>query len=386
VFKSFFLAGFECATGYNRHGEWIDQIAATQHDGQVFEDYALLREAGISAARESIRWPLVDHKGRYDFSSVRASLEAARENDLEIIWDLFHYGYPEDVDLFSDAFPRRFADYCHAAAEYVSRHTDGPCYFTPINEPSFFSWAAGHAGLFAPHRTGVGGELKVALIRAAIEGINAIWGACSGARIIQADPICRVVPPVGTTRVPAEAAHFNDSVVWESFDMLAGRLHPELGGSPRHLGVVGINYYWTNQWEVDRPEAPLEDDDPRRAPLRDLVRAAWKRYGNDVMITETGHRDEMRPVWLREVANECEALLEEGVPLRGVCLYPILGMPEWHCQDEWTRMGLWDVDNEAPGLDRVPCQPMMAAFREAQRLERYAQPAGTSRMPEPLSA
>ncbi len=32
MFKSFFLAGFECATGYNLHREWIDQIEATQHE------------------------------------------------------------------------------------------------------------------------------------------------------------------------------------------------------------------------------------------------------------------------------------------------------------------------------------------------------------------
>lgn len=58
VFKSLFLAGFECATGYNRHGEWIDQVAATHHDLCAFDDYRLLREVGIHGARESIRWPL----------------------------------------------------------------------------------------------------------------------------------------------------------------------------------------------------------------------------------------------------------------------------------------------------------------------------------------
>jgi beta-glucosidase/6-phospho-beta-glucosidase/beta-galactosidase len=371
VFKSFFLAGFECATGYNRHGEWIDQIAATQHDGQIREDYRLLHDAGIYAVRESIRWPLVDRRGRYNFGSVLPALEAANETGIDVIWDLFHYGYPEEVDLFSNHFPQRFADYCYAAARFVSRHTDGPCYLTPINEPSYFSWAAGHAGLFAPHQTDRGAELKVALIRAAIQGINAIWDACPGAKIIQADPVCRVVAPPDQPELQPRADDFNNRVVWESLDMLSGRLRPELGGSPEHLGVVGINYYWTNQWEIDRPEAPLEDDDPRRAPLRDLVRAAWQRYGRDVMITETSHRDDMRPVWLREVAGECRALLDEGVPLRGVCLYPILGMPEWHCQDEWSRMGLWDLDHQAPDLDRVPCEPMMAAFRKAQRLERH---------------
>jgi len=152
MFKSFFLAGFECATGYNVHREWIDQVAATQHDRFVFEDYRLLGEVGIRAARESVRWPLVDRRGRYDFSTVAPFLKASRESGIDVIWDLFHYGYPEDVDLFSSSFPRRFADYCYAAARHIAARSEGLCYFTPVNEPSYYSWAAGHAGFFAPTR------------------------------------------------------------------------------------------------------------------------------------------------------------------------------------------------------------------------------------------
>ncbi|HEU4752432.1 MAG TPA: family 1 glycosylhydrolase [Armatimonadota bacterium] len=369
MFESFFLAGFECATGYNRLEEWIDQVAATGHDQFADEDYRLLRETGIRAARDGIRWPLVDNRGRYDFSTVRPIVEAGRRNGVEIIWDLFHYGYPDDLDPFSEEFTRRFADYCYAVAKYISRRTEGTCYFTPVNEPSYFSWAGGHAGLFAPHLTDRGEELKIALIRAAIQGINAIRAACPGARIVNADPLCRVVPPADRPELQGEADHFNHWVVFESWDMLAGRLYPELGGSLEHLDIVGINYYWTNQWELTRNETPLDDDDPRRAPFGELVRAVWERYGSDLLVTETSHRDEMRPVWMRELAAECERLLDDGVPLRGVCLYPILGMPEWHAQHEWTRMGLWDCDHASPELRRVVCQPMLQALREAQRLE-----------------
>src|SRR5690606_5501001 len=108
VFNSFFFAGFECATGWNSQGEWIDQVAATQHDVFARDDYRRLSEAGLHAAREGVRWPLVDRNGRYDFSTVRPFVEAAREFEVEVVWDLFHYGYPEGVDLFSDAFVERF--------------------------------------------------------------------------------------------------------------------------------------------------------------------------------------------------------------------------------------------------------------------------------------
>jgi beta-glucosidase/6-phospho-beta-glucosidase/beta-galactosidase len=369
VFRSFFFAGFECATGYNRHGQWIDQIAATQHDRFAREDYRLLRECGLMAARDGVRWPLIDRGGRYDFSSLRPRLEAAREHDVEVIWDLFHYGYPDDLDLFSEAFPRRFAEYCHAAARYISARTDGVCYFTPINEPSFFSWAAGDAGLFAPHRTGRAWDLKVNLACAAIHGIDAIRDACPDARIVNVDPICRVVAPPDRPDLEDAAYQFNTDLVFQSWDMICGRILPELGGSREHLDIPGINYYWTNQWDITTVGTPLEPDDPRAVPLRDLVRTIWERYGGDLLITETAHRDEMRPVWVRELAGECEALLDEGVPLRGVCLYPILGMPEWHTPDEWTRMGLWDLVPQSPTLGRVLCEPMWKALCEARRLD-----------------
>jgi hypothetical protein len=52
--------------------------------------------------------------GRFDFSSVAPLVAAARKNDIDVVWDLFHYGYPSDVDWLSEDFIDRFADYCAA--------------------------------------------------------------------------------------------------------------------------------------------------------------------------------------------------------------------------------------------------------------------------------
>jgi hypothetical protein len=167
-----------------------------------------------------------------------------------------------------------------------------------------------------------------------------------------------------------EADYFNSNVVFQCFDMLSGRLMPELGGSPEHLDTVGMNYYWTNQWHAERPGVPVHSDDPFRLPLSRLLRHVWERYGADIVITETSHVGEMRPAWVRELAGEAAALIDEGVPLRGICLYPILGMPEWHARDEWAQMGLWDLAPAGGRLDRVLYAPMFEALCEAQqRLE-----------------
>jgi hypothetical protein len=207
------------------------------------------------------------------------------------------------------------------------------------------------------------------LVRAAIAGIDAIRAELPEARMLNADPLCRVVPPPNHRDPHADAEDFNERAVFESWDMLCGRTLPELGGSRRHLDIVGVNYYWTNQWQIGREECPLHFDDPRRLPLSALLRRVWERYGGEIVITETAHVDDMRPIWLTTVADECEKLLNEGIPLRGVCLYPILGMPEWHEPAVWTRMGLWDLVPEGGRLEREPFAPMFDALRVAQRLE-----------------
>lgn len=371
MFKSFFLAGFEGSTGYNVERQWIDQVAATQHDLFADDDYARLHEIGIRATREALRWSLIDRNGKYDFSSLQPVLNASRKHDMEVIYDLFHFGYPDFIDLFSEDFPERFADYCYATAKHIAENSSGICYFTPVNEPSYFSWAAGEAGMFAPHQTGRGWELKIQLIKAAICGINAIRVACPLARIINVDPLCRVTVPANQPELYEEVEHFNSNVVFQGWDVLSGRLLPELGGSPKHLDIIGINYYWTNQWEWGGTGAPLADDDPCRYSLQNLVRLVWQRYGHEMLITETSHVGDMRPVWLHELTAEVEAILDKGIPLQGVCLYPILGMPEWHKRDEWAQMGLWELIAENEKLTRVLHLPMFEAFQKAQRLEQH---------------
>src|ERR1700722_19140538 len=58
LFKSYFLAGFECSTHKLVSGERLDMVAATRHDQFAQLDYARLNAQGIFAAREGVRWHL----------------------------------------------------------------------------------------------------------------------------------------------------------------------------------------------------------------------------------------------------------------------------------------------------------------------------------------
>ncbi|HTQ09452.1 MAG TPA: hypothetical protein VMI31_05215, partial [Fimbriimonadaceae bacterium] len=294
---------------------------------------------------------------------------AANENRIELILDLFHYGYPEDLDLLGPDLPKRFEAYCRGVAETVAGYADVPVHFTPVNEPSYFAWAAGNAALFAPFLVGRAPDLKIALMRAAIRGIEAIWSVLAEARIVNVDPVCHVVSPFGDHSRDREVRDFNERAVFECWDMLAGRLHPELGGSPRHLDIVGMNYYWTNQWEVGREGDPLSMDDARLSPVSQLIASVWQRYEHPIVVTETSHVENMRGPWLRYMAGEVREALEAGIPVEGICLYPILGMPEWHQPEVWTRMGLWDcVPGRHGDLSRQIHSDTLSDYLEASRI------------------
>src|SRR5690242_10737513 len=142
IFPTFFLSGFECSSFLwgNGNGVRRNLIAETGHDRHAAEDYRILNELGIAVAREGIPWPMVDRNGCCDFSMIDPFIDAMNASKISPIWDLCHYGYPDDLDPFSDDFTRRFADYCRAAAEYVCPKVRGPHFFTPINEITFFSF------------------------------------------------------------------------------------------------------------------------------------------------------------------------------------------------------------------------------------------------------
>src|SRR5690349_17140658 len=98
-FQSFFLGGFECSTHRLRNGKRLDLVHATRHDEFAVSDFRLLQRYGIFSAREGLRWHLIEQRpNHFDFSSARAIIDAACQTGMQVIWDLWHYGWPDDID------------------------------------------------------------------------------------------------------------------------------------------------------------------------------------------------------------------------------------------------------------------------------------------------
>lgn len=344
LFDSFWLAGFESACHINSQGVRLDMLASTQHDVQAAEDYGLLREMGFRTARDGIRWHRIDRAGHYDFSSLAPMVQAAQKHGIQVIWNLCHYGWPDDLDLFSPEFITRFARFCRAVARYIGDHSAGVPFFAPVNEISFLCWAISTGGFIFPYARGRGGEVKRQLVRAVIAGSEAIWEVAPQARLVHADPIFHVVPPHGRPDLATAAAGQRASQ-FEVWDMLRGSVCPELGGHPRYLDIIGVNFYHANEWEYPDVRLRWEDNprDERWVPFHQLLAEAYARYQRPFFVAETSHFGVGRGPWIKEIAAEVAQARRVGVPVEGICLYPILDRHDWENPDHWHNSGLWDV-------------------------------------------
>jgi beta-glucosidase/6-phospho-beta-glucosidase/beta-galactosidase len=366
LFDSFFLAGFESACHINRAGQRVNMLQFTQHDCLVSNDYELLRNFNIRTVRDGTCWPLIERAGGFDFSSLVPMLDAAKQHDIQIIWTLFHYGYPDDLDIFSPAFVNRFARYCTALARFIHDHTDRVPFYTPINEISFLAWAAGDVGYIHPFGIGQGVELKRQLIRAAIAGTEAIWHVNPQARLVQVEPVIHVMAPRDRPDL-VERAAAQRAGQFEAWDMITGQMDPDLGGHPKYLDIMGLNYYHSNQWEHPDLRLRWEEDprDDRWIPLHLLLEEVYTRYRRSLFIGETSHFGAGRGPWLREVVDEVRRAIIKGVPMEGITIYPIIDRPDWDDISHWHNSGLWDlVPDEKGVLQRVLNEEYAEVFRE----------------------
>ncbi len=365
LFKSFFLGGFECSSHRRRDGRRLDLIESTRHDELAEADYRRLRALGVHAARDGARWHrIAAREGVYDWSSALPLIRAARDVGVQVVWDLCHYGWPDGLDIWSPEWVRRFGRFAGAFAELVSQETDEVPFYAPINEISFFAWAGGTAGYINPCRRGRGTELKHQLVRASIEAIESIWRVEPRARIVHPDPVIHIAPHPDRPRERGPAARYT-AAQWEAWDMIAGRREPQLGGRPEYLDIVGINYYWNNQWFHRGKPIPLRH--PSRRPFRDILGEASRRYGRPVFVAETGIEGHRRPGWLRHIGREVRAAIREGVPVEGICWYPIVNHPGWD-DDRHCPNGLWDYADAAG--ERPPDKPLAEELQRQQRLLR----------------
>ncbi len=329
------MGGFECSTHRDRNGRLLDLIASTKHDIFAKQDYERLMEIGMLTARDGARWHLIEIEPyRYDFSSLSLQLAATAETGIEIIWDLFHYGYPDGLDIFSPDFIDRYAKFAEAVTLHLSEKTGPRLFICPMNEISFFSWIAGDQGHFYPAARRRGNELKKQLVAAGRAASERIRAACPSATIIYTDPAIHVVSASTETSALKSAERYRRAQ-FSALDKLVQKPRGETV-----LDIIGLNYYVHNQWH-HRSRRKIFRGHELYRPLHEILAEFHKRYRVPIFIAETGIEDEPRPEWFRYICEEVNAAISQGTPIEGICLYPVVNHPGW-ADDRHCHNGLWD--------------------------------------------
>lgn len=344
----FFMAGFECSTHRRRDGARLDLAVGTGHARFARQDYSLAAGHGMRTVRDGLRWHLIEQApGRYDWSSWRPMLAASREAGVRVVWDIWHYGTPDHLDIWSPAFVDALAAFAGAAARLFREESDETPLWCPLNEISFYSFIAGEAGDFHPYGKGRGYELKRQLARAAVAVSETLLSVDPRARLLWAEPLIEAHPKSLDEADVARAAAFNRAQ-FQALDMISGRLEPEIGGRPGLLDVVGANFYPHNQWVIDG------DDDFAGAvpvghhafrPFAEMLAGLHDRYRRPIVVAETGAEGSGRAPWIHYVCQEVETAIEAGTPVEGVCLYPVVNYPGWD-DDRRCATGLFGPPDE----------------------------------------
>lgn len=362
------MGGYECADIINNRGNRVDLLVETAHDTRVAEDYNLLAKAGIRSVREGIRWSVVEKTPYvYDFSEVINRIKIGQDAGIQQCWDICHFGYPDGLMPSHPQFLQRFVGICTAFTKLYRQLSEDRLIITPINEISFMSWLGGDVRGTIPFAIHSGFDVKYFLCRAAIAGIKAIKEIDPQAQVMMVEPLIRVHPAPGTK--PTDHINGVNESQFQAMDMVTGHLHPELGGSPDLLDIIGFNYYYNNQWQHCGPFHGWRKEH-RISPLAKLLLNAYHRYQKPLVLSETGHFKEDRADWMYQITEDCMDAIDAGVDMRGVCIYPVLDRPDWD-HLAYIECGIWGYDEHK---NRTVEENYLACVKECiQKMDDYLQ-------------
>jgi dTDP-4-dehydrorhamnose reductase len=358
-------AGPECTV--NRVGDTFgDQFERCGHS-QRLEDLDRFADLGIKAIRYPVLWERIapDRPESCDWTWIDPRLNRLRELGIGVIAGLVHHGSgPARTNLLDDeGFAQGLAEHARRVAErypWIDR-------YTPVNEPLTTARFSALYGHWYPHARDERSFWRALLnqidgVRLSMAAIRAINPA---AKLIQTDDLGRTF---ATAEVRGQAA-FDNVRRWAGWDLLCGRVTPQhplwdhiaqfglagrleaIAAAPCPPDVIGVNHYLTSDRFLDhrlhrypphvhggngrQRYADVEAIrvlEPAPPGLEGAVREAWERYRIPVAVTEVhnGCTREEQMRWMAEAWDTAARLRDEGVELRAITIWSLLGSCGWN--------------------------------------------------------
>lgn len=357
--------GLECTI--NRVGDtYRDQFEYAGHY-QRPDDLEKIAGLGIKKLRYPILWERhVSSKGAsIDWTWAEKQLRKIIELGMEPIVGLVHHG---SGPLFTDLMDPGFADELASFAGEVARRFPFITYYTPVNEPLTTARFSGLYGWWYPHKKDQRSFVSMLLnqCEAVIKSMNEIRKVNPDAILVQTEDLGKTY----STPLLKYQARFENERRWFSLDLLCGKITPDrkiwayfkrLGITEERLfwfienkmepDVLGFNYYITSERFLDSdiekypPElvggngkmryvdveaARINMDEPSGVSV--LLREAWNRYRIPLVLTEVhiGCTREEQLRWLHEIWTACCALNEDGLEVRAITPWSLLGAFDWN--------------------------------------------------------
>lgn len=401
--------GFECTV--NRLGEsYMDQLELSGHSWRE-SDLELLRDLDVTAVRYPVLWERLAPNGfrNIDWNWADRRLNRLRELGIRPIIGLVHHGSgPRYTNLLDPQFPELLAQFARLVAE---RYPWVDAY-TPVNEPlttARFSCLYGH---WYPHLKDSRAFLQALMneIRGTVLAMREIRKINPGAQLIQTEDLAKIY---STPRLDYQA-EFENERRWLSLDLLCGRVdkrHPlakHFAGvgleddlrwfaeNPCVPDVMGFNYYLSSERFLDdrielypgcaaggNGRDYYVDVEAARVLAHGisgagaLLSEAWDRYHLPLAITElhNGCTREEQARWFVEQWRSAASLREQGVDLRAITAWALLGSHNWNTLvtgDGVYEPGVYDLRAPQPlptvmaeilkqiAAGRVPDHPVLA--------------------------
>jgi dTDP-4-dehydrorhamnose reductase len=358
--------GVECTV--NRVGDnFFSQLDRNGHATRA-GDLERFASLGLRAIRYPVLWERTAPDGleKADWSWPDARLPMLREFGITPIVGLVHHGSgPQHTSLLDPEFPEKLADYARAVA------TRYPWveYYTPVNEPLTTARFSGLYGVWYPHGRDERSFMQCLLIecRAVVLAMRAVREINPDAKLVQTDDLGKSY----STPEVAGLAEFYNERRWLAWDLLCGKVGPEhalwdylmesgidaseflwFRDNPCPPDIMGVNYYITSERWLDHrleryPEryhgsyrgyrlADIETPRALATPtpgIGPLLQEIWERYRIPIAITEAhidaNREDQLR--WLMEIWEAAEAVKRQGVDMRAVTVWSLLGSFDWNC-------------------------------------------------------